>query len=279
MGFLSAIVRSLGLGPPLAPREPEPLVLTDAARVRLAGLPAGHVANVSTANGKDGRFVVVLEGAPRWPLAADLPGVAIRDEERARLRGLRLDHDGKRWAVRLAMRIEPSDTPNPDSRFYATDRFLARGRPRYFTRDQSGPPLAKRLLAVPGVRAALFRDHTVTIEREPGTAWDALDRAVDAAIRDHFLGCGVEIPDVPVVVRDDAFEAEVERVLREQIAPGVQKDGGDIQLVEVRDGVARVSLVGACTSCPASTTTLKLGVETTLKMAFPGRITAVEAVG
>ena len=49
----------------------------------------------------------------------------------------------------------------------------------------------------------------------------------------------------------------------EIIRPALQADGGDIELRDVDEvtGIVTVSLVGACGTCPASTTTLKAGVE------------------
>jgi Fe-S cluster biogenesis protein NfuA len=51
------------------------------------------------------------------------------------------------------------------------------------------------------------------------------------------------------------------------IRPAIQADGGDIFLTEFDDqtGVVTVELTGACVSCPASTQTLKAGVERILK--------------
>ena len=50
----------------------------------------------------------------------------------------------------------------------------------------------------------------------------------------------------------------------------LQRDGGDIELVDVVDGVVKVRLTGACGSCPMSTMTLKMGVENALKKEVPG---------
>ena len=49
----------------------------------------------------------------------------------------------------------------------------------------------------------------------------------------------------------------------EVIRPALQADGGDIELRDVDEvtGIVTVSLIGACGTCPASTTTLKAGVE------------------
>ena len=62
---------------------------------------------------------------------------------------------------------------------------------------------------------------------------------------------------------------EVKEVL-DQIRPGLQADGGDVELVELTDeGIVKVRLVGACHGCPMSTLTLKNGIERTLKKKLP----------
>lgn len=66
------------------------------------------------------------------------------------------------------------------------------------------------------------------------------------------------------------MKAEVEKVL-EMVRPGLQADGGDVELVEVtEDGVVKVRLKGACGSCPMSTMTLKMGIERAMKERVPG---------
>ncbi len=66
------------------------------------------------------------------------------------------------------------------------------------------------------------------------------------------------------------MKEEVLKVL-EMVRPGLQADGGDVELVEVtEDGVVKVRLKGACGSCPMSTMTLKMGIERTLMEKVPG---------
>jgi len=56
----------------------------------------------------------------------------------------------------------------------------------------------------------------------------------------------------------------------EKVRPALQRDGGDVEVVEVTDdGVVRVKLTGACGSCPMSTMTLKQGIERVLKENIP----------
>ena len=61
---------------------------------------------------------------------------------------------------------------------------------------------------------------------------------------------------------------EVEAVL-ETIRPSLMADGGNVELVDIEDGVVKVRLVGACSSCSSSTMTLKMGIERALKKAIP----------
>lgn len=63
---------------------------------------------------------------------------------------------------------------------------------------------------------------------------------------------------------------KIEKVIEEQIRPGLQMDGGDIELVDVGDdGVVKVRLKGACAGCPMSQMTLTMGVERKLKELIP----------
>ncbi|MDP1808618.1 MAG: NifU family protein [Actinomycetota bacterium] len=68
---------------------------------------------------------------------------------------------------------------------------------------------------------------------------------------------------------------KIEEVL-EQIRPHLQADGGDVELVDIDDGVVTVKLTGACHGCPMSQMTLKNGVERILKENIP-EIKSVEA--
>ncbi|OGP72948.1 MAG: hypothetical protein A2V86_09410 [Deltaproteobacteria bacterium RBG_16_49_23] len=60
----------------------------------------------------------------------------------------------------------------------------------------------------------------------------------------------------------------VEKAL-EKIRPALQADGGDIELIDVVEGVVKVRLTGACGGCPMSQMTLKMGVEKILKQHVP----------
>ena len=60
----------------------------------------------------------------------------------------------------------------------------------------------------------------------------------------------------------------VEKAL-DKIRPALRADGGDVELVEVKDDVVKVKLTGACGGCPMSQMTLKMGIERLLKQEIP----------
>jgi Fe-S cluster biogenesis protein NfuA len=62
-----------------------------------------------------------------------------------------------------------------------------------------------------------------------------------------------------------------------KIRPFLQRDGGDVELVELEGDVAKVRLTGACKGCPMSQMTLKQGVERVLLKEVPG-LKEVQAV-
>ena len=72
------------------------------------------------------------------------------------------------------------------------------------------------------------------------------------------------------------MKEEVEAAL-ETLRPMLLKDGGNVELVDIDDGVVKVRLVGSCVSCSSSTMTLKMGIERALKKAVP-MVRCVESV-
>ena len=74
----------------------------------------------------------------------------------------------------------------------------------------------------------------------------------------------------------DEMKEEVESVL-ETLRPQLMQDGGNVELVDIEDGIVKVRLVGACSSCSSSVMTLKMGIERALKKAIP-MVRCIESV-
>jgi Fe-S cluster biogenesis protein NfuA len=110
------------------------------------------------------------------------------------------------------------------------------------------------------------------------TVWGNISRAVAV-----FSGNGANATNMPAAAARRAVSIPVQgespRVDRARveeviaiIRPAIQADKGDIRLVDVDEdaGVVKVELQGACVSCPASTQTLKAGIERIMKDRVPG---------
>lgn len=69
---------------------------------------------------------------------------------------------------------------------------------------------------------------------------------------------------------------QVEAVL-DKIRIGLKTEGGDIELIDIKDDIVYVRLMGACGTCPMSTLTMKNWVETTIKREIP-EVKAVQAI-
>jgi Fe-S cluster biogenesis protein NfuA len=78
-------------------------------------------------------------------------------------------------------------------------------------------------------------------------------------------------------IKDPELLQKIEDALA-QLRPFLEADGGNIDLVEVStDYIAKVRLLGACSSCSMSMMTIKSGVEDAVKKAVP-QIKSVEAI-
>jgi Fe-S cluster biogenesis protein NfuA len=67
---------------------------------------------------------------------------------------------------------------------------------------------------------------------------------------------------------EEEMKDKVQNAL-DKIRPHLQADGGDVDLVEVKDGIVKLRLKGACGGCPMAAMTLKNGIERALKEEIP----------
>ncbi len=72
------------------------------------------------------------------------------------------------------------------------------------------------------------------------------------------------------------LKERVEKSL-DTIRPALMADGGNVELVDVENGIVKVRLQGACGTCPSALMTLKQGIEVKVKEDVP-EIQEVEAV-
>ena len=186
-------------------------------------------------------------------------------------------------------KIYAEDTPNPQSNKFNVNRTLLLGAGRDFPNRQLAElsPLATDLFYIPGVSGVFVGTDFVTVSALPGNSWWAMRPLIEQtiesfvqrgepAIRANAGDAGlVNNTAAPRKYSED--ELRIMKILEEEIRPAVAMDGGDISLLSYENKIVKVHLRGACHSCPSSTVTLKLGIESRLKQSFPD-ILSVEAV-
>ena len=180
--------------------------------------------------------------------------------------------------VQSDIQIRLEFTPNPMTLKFVVDRSLLERGALNFTDVPSTEkaPLARSLFGVTGVCGVLIGTNFVTITKSTEGSWDVVAEEIPKVI-ETFLKTGQPIVDASLLAAKsqsaEPGSSEAERRIREvldnEIRPAVAMDGGDITFAKFEDGIVYLHLQGACSSCPSSVATLKMGVETRLKEAVP----------
>jgi len=174
-----------------------------------------------------------------------------------------------------AVSISLEFTPNPNTlKFVANRQFMDKGAANFTAAGQTKEsPLAKALFQIPGVSAVMIGTNFVTITKAAEGDWDVLAEQVPETISDHLKsGAPALTPEwkAPAATGDETeVEKKIKEILDNEIRPAVAMDGGDILFGRYDNGVVYLHLQGACSSCPSSIATLKMGVEARLKEIIP----------
>lgn len=143
-------------------------------------------------------------------------------------------------------------------------------------------PLAERLLAIEGVQSVFLGRDFVTVGKQEDREWTQVAPAVVAGIK---LWAGSGEPALGPAWKpaggehgdDGQLVLRIREIIEREIRPYVAQDGGEITFAGFEAGVVSVHLRGACSGCPSSTVTLKMGIEARLKQELP-EVEAVVAV-
>lgn len=177
------------------------------------------------------------------------------------------------------MFIQTHDTPNPNSlKFLPGVDVLGSGTMDFPTsRSAHGSPLARNLFRIDGVQRVFFGPDFITVTKmdDDAVEWPVLKAEIYAVIMDFFAS-GLPIlteekppADTEILEEDDETVALIKELLDTRIRPTVQEDGGDIVYMGFEDGIVKLKMQGACTSCPSSIVTLKNGVQNMMQFYIP----------
>ncbi len=178
------------------------------------------------------------------------------------------------------MFIQTEQTPNPQTlKFLPGKVVMSEGTAFYQNIDEAGDsPFARRLFDIDGVKGVFFGSDFITITKSDSYEWQVIKPFLLGGIIDHYNSkdktiennTNKEVKNSLQANKDDSdIVKQIKELLDTRVRPAVAMDGGDIIYNNFEDGVVYLKMQGACSGCPSSTATLKMGIENMLKHYIP----------
>tara|TARA_B100000029_G_scaffold486563_1_gene541056 strand:+ start:996 stop:1556 length:561 start_codon:yes stop_codon:yes gene_type:complete len=176
------------------------------------------------------------------------------------------------------MFIQTEKTPNPQTlKFLPGKVVMNEGTAFYQNLEEAvDSPFARRLFAVDGVEGVFFGSDFITITKNDSYEWQIMKPYLLGGIIDHFNSEDKTIEKEKESIKslekndnDSEIVKQIKELLDTRVRPAVAMDGGDIIYNNFEDGVVYLKMQGACSGCPSSTATLKMGIENMLKHYIP----------
>ena len=175
--------------------------------------------------------------------------------------------------------------PNPNSMKFVVNFMLLQDGVSFDYPDvtaAAASPLAQALFELPHVERVFYMSNFVTVTKSEKVDWIEIQDSIRDVIKPYLE------EEKPLILEEldkdplfDENDSEVVKkikgILDEYIRPAVEQDGGAIGFSSFEEGVVKVNLQGSCSGCPASTVTLKSGIENLLKRMLPNDVTEVVA--
>ena len=172
---------------------------------------------------------------------------------------------------------------DPDTCKFTVSRTIHPGGPFFFeNREQAaGSPLVERLFQLPGVAHVLVAGNVITIGKENKAVWLGLKASIGGVIRSQLLTGIRAILESPLRAgastrSDTEVRVIVQGLLDREVNRSIASHGGQISIVDVRDGKLFIAMSGGCQGCTASQVTLKYGFELMVRRVAPEIVDIVD---
>ncbi len=177
------------------------------------------------------------------------------------------------------MFIQTEHTPNPQTLKFLPGKVVMDNGTAFYQNlaDAQNSPFAKRLFNNDGVEGVFFGSDFITITKNQSVEWQVMKPLILGSIMDHYNSGDKTIEDevnkdnssLVADDKDNDIVKQIKELLDTRVRPAVAMDGGDIIYDSFKDGVVYLHMQGACSGCPSSTATLKMGIENMLKHYVP----------
>ena len=178
------------------------------------------------------------------------------------------------------MLIQTEQTPNPETLKFIPGRIVMKQGTAFYQgiKETDDSPFAKRLFQLEHVNGVFFGSDFITITKSPEVNWEEMKPIILGAITDHY-NAGEETiinktdssgkESLKTNEEDSDIVKQIKELLDTRVRPAVAMDGGDIIYQNFEEGIVYLHMQGACSGCPSSTATLKMGIENMLKHYIP----------
>jgi Fe-S cluster biogenesis protein NfuA len=175
--------------------------------------------------------------------------------------------------------LHVSGTPNPLARKFHADVLVSGPTPLSFPDAQSAEEneVAKALFSIENVKNVFMLDQVVTVNISNEEDWEPLEPEIKMILEEHLVEFQETAQETYADEEEIAFPADffaldlelqvahLERVLDIKIRPGLAGDGGGIQLMGIDGKTVYVYYLGACGTCPSSSSGTLNYISQTLK--------------
>ena len=159
--------------------------------------------------------------------------------------------------------VRAQETPNPFAlKFIVNHAIKSAGKATFYSAEECDQlPLASSLFEVPGVKQLYFFENTITLTHDGSLEQGVLEQNVSAVIKSRLPihDSDFKMPEESTAGFRSSDRShlspellQIEEVLDRTIRPGLQADGGDVELVELKDNELRIVYMGACGGCPSA---------------------------
>ena len=132
--------------------------------------------------------------------------------------------------------------------------------------------ICQEIFSIKGIAGLMIGTNFISITKEEDSGWDTVLEPSSNIIKDLLAQ-----PDITLFENDlleqlkqtnenesDSVK-KIKEILDSEIRPAIGMDGGDCEFIAYEDGILTLKLQGACSNCPSSVLTLKMGIENRLR--------------
>lgn len=154
--------------------------------------------------------------------------------------------------------IRTMSTPNPYAlKFVINGSFKNEGKATFNTADEAPSPLVRDMFGIDGVKQVHLFQNTLTVTHSGELVNEDVSDRVCAVIKSrysvHDPSFGEQEKKKPLrAISGNSEVAAIEDILDRTIRPGLQADGGDIEVISFENNELKITYQGACGGCPSS---------------------------